>query len=499
MGGVLIKVGQFLSARLDVLPKEITSELSGLQDEVEAETYEAIRSVVEAEFGVPLEEKFSDFSPIPIASASIGQAHQAYLKNPISSDGVNGIHGAVVVKVQRPEIEELVKIDLSAIKVVISWLYRYQPIRKRANLPALLGEFSRTLYEELDYLHEGKNAETFKANFASRPDICVPGVVWSHTTRRVLTLEDVRAIKITDYEAIDAAGISRPEVANRLIDTYLKQIFEDHFFHADPHPGNLFVWPSNDREDLAEKTWKLVFVDFGMTGSISPKLVDGLRECLIAIGTHDSARLIKSYQLLDLLLPGADLDLLERASSLVFDRIWGKATSEIMNMRHSEAMELANEFGDLIYEMPFQVPQDLILLGRSLAILSGMCSGLDPEFNVWESLVPYAKKLIETENGGSVQYWLKEIGAWVVTMATLPKHAETVLSKLEQGKLEVRTPELKFQVNRLEYSIRQLVGAILFAVFVLTSVQTYLAGHPFLAGLLGFGGIVSLFIIIARR
>jgi predicted unusual protein kinase regulating ubiquinone biosynthesis (AarF/ABC1/UbiB family) len=181
MGGVLIKVGQFLSARLDVLPREITGELSGLLDEVGAESLEDIRGVIEAEFGVPLRQRFDDFSPTPMASASIGQVHRARLCR--SAEGVDP-GPAVVVKVQRPHIHEIVDADLAAIRVAGGWLTSFAFVRKHVNVRGLIEEFSRTLYEVIDYLHEGMNAERFAENFKDRPEVRVPNVVWSHTSRR---------------------------------------------------------------------------------------------------------------------------------------------------------------------------------------------------------------------------------------------------------------------------------------------------------------------------
>ena len=168
-----------------------------------------------------------------MAAASIGQVHAARLQHAFEAgtpENPASIQN-VVIKVQRPLIDEIVKVDLAALVIVGGWLNRYGPIRKRANVPALLREFSLTLYEEIDYVHEAENARTFAKNFSNRQDIRVPRVISSHSTRRVLTLEDVQSIKITDYSAIEAAGIDRAEVANRLFDAYLKQIFDDRFFH----------------------------------------------------------------------------------------------------------------------------------------------------------------------------------------------------------------------------------------------------------------------------
>jgi predicted unusual protein kinase regulating ubiquinone biosynthesis (AarF/ABC1/UbiB family) len=500
MGGVMIKVGQFLSSRLDVLPREITNELAGLQDEVRPETFAAMRSVIEAEFNAPLESVFADFQEIPLASASIGQVHRACVI-PRGGESPNETIEklCVIVKVQRPDIPQVVQTDLAALRIVSGWVDRYPPVRKHANVPGLMEEFSRSLHEEIDYLNEGKNAETFAANFKDRPGVRVPFVVWSHTTRRVLTLEYIEAIKVTDYAAIDAAGIDRVEVAERLLDTYLKQIFEDRFFHADPHPGNLFVLPLFPSEEGGARPWKLVFVDFGMTGKITARLQQGLREAVIAVGTQDAARLIHAYQVMDFLLPQADIELLERASGRAFERFWGKSTSEMVNMHREEATAFIREFGDLIYEMPFQVPENIILLGRCLGILSGMCSGLNPDFNLWTSIAPYARKMIESEGGG-VQGVLREVLSTLQLLVSLPRKTESLLKRIEQGKVEVRSPELNQRLNRLERGQRRLAPAVIFTAFLLGGVQLYLAGSETGVILFGAGaGLALLWVIIESR
>ena len=387
MGGVMIKVGQFLSARLDVLPVEITEELSGLQDEVPAEDFDAIRVLAEAELGAPLEDIYERFDPDALAAASLGQVHRARLRVDAPEAGQ---FRDVVVKIQRPFIDQLIDVDFSALHRVGGWLERYKPISKRVDVRALIKELENTVHQEIDYLSEGKNAETFSANFAGHDHIHVPRVVWSRTTKRALTLEDVFAIKITDYDEITAAGIDRAEVAEVLSDTYLKQIFEDGFFHADPHPGNLFVTPIPAR-DGKEATWQLTFVDFGMVGAIPEELRDGLREVLIGIGTRNPARVVAAYQTIGVLLPGADLKLLEQAEAQLFDRFWGMSMSELRDVRHKEMRQFGMQFRELMYEMPFQLPHNLLLLGRTLGILSGMCTGLDPDFNVWGQMAPYAQ------------------------------------------------------------------------------------------------------------
>lgn len=488
MGGVMIKVGQFLSARLDVLPREITDELAGLQDEVEAEPFAAMREVIEAEFGMPLEQKFHKFNTVSMAAASIGQVYSAAI---IEKQLDGSDYPAVVVKVQRPHIEEIIGVDLSALKIVGGWLQHYKPISKRVNVPRLMEEFSRTLYEEVDYLNEGKNAERFAENFKDMPEVRVPQVFWSHTTKRVLTLEDVGGIKITDYGAITAAGLDRSEVAKRLLDTYMKQIFEDAFFHADPHPGNLFVQPAAPGDD--PENWKLTFIDFGMTGTLPENAFNGLREILMAVGTQDSHRLMTAFELLDMLLPGADKELLERAGQRIFERLWGKSMDELKKMHAEEAMEFVDEFSDLMYEIPFQAPEDLVLLARCVSILSGMCTGLDPQFNVWQNVAPYAEKLVEVEGGGKFKVIWDEVVRTFQKLIALPAKTDALITLMEQGRLEVRTPALTREVERLNRSQRKTAGAVVFAAFLICGVQLYLAHETGLAA--GFAGASALVLV----
>lgn len=488
MGGVMIKVGQFLSARLDVMPRAITDELAGLQDEVRAESLSAMRAVVEAEMNMPLANAFATFDPTPLAAASIGQVHRAQLD-------VDGSLARVVVKIQRPNIPQIVDTDLAALRVVSRWANYYPPIHKRANVPALLEEFSRSLYEEIDYLHEGSSAETFAKNFVERPGVCVPRVFWSHTTRRVLTLEEIEAIKITDYARIEAAGIPRAEVAKRLLNTYLQQIFEDRFFHADPHPGNLFVLPLavSAESSAGAPDWKLVFVDFGMTGTVSPNQLTALREMLIAIGTQDIPRLIRAYQVMGVLLPGADVKLLEKATHRAFERFWGKSTTEMVSMGHEEAMAFAQEFSELLYDMPFQVPENLILLGRCLSILSGICTGLDPNFNIWTSIMPYARRLIEAEAGGKGRNVIVEEGLGILrSLAALPGRADALFQRVERGQLEVQSPDLQVALRQLTRESRHTPRAIVFAAFLVTAAQLYLGGDLTLAAISAGLALVAL-------
>jgi predicted unusual protein kinase regulating ubiquinone biosynthesis (AarF/ABC1/UbiB family) len=465
MGGLMIKVGQFLSARLDVLPAGITEELAGLQDEVPPESFAAIRILAESELALTLMEHFASLEETPLAAASLGQVHRARLRE-VDAEKVGFTD--VVVKVQRPHIEQVVEVDLAALRRVGGWLQRYKPISDRADVSALVEEFAATTREEIDYLAEGGNAEIFAANFADDPYVGVPRIVWGLTTRRVLTLEDVSAIKITDYDVITAEGISRADVAATLADTYLKQIFEDGFFHADPHPGNLFITPLPGSDTDGDRNWRLTFVDFGMVGHVPENLREGLREALIAIGTQDGARLVRAFKTLDVLLPGADLGLMERASMAVFDRFGSMNMDELKGIGHDEMMRFGMQFEDLMLNLPFQLPENLLLLGRSIAILSGMCTGLDAEFNLWTSIAPYATSLISGEAGGSTFGTFLSEGAKILqTVIALPARADRVLMQIEHGELSVQTPMLDLRIRRLERSVGRIVSGLVFAALLI--------------------------------
>lgn len=473
LGGVMIKVGQFLSTRVDVLPHYVTDELANLQDEAPPEPFERIRAVLEGELGEKLTQHFAHVDAQPLAAASLGQAHHATLTS----------GEEVVVKVQRPDIEVLVEIDLAALRVVSGWLKRYRPIRRRANVDALLAEFSAVLRQELDYVAEAAHARRFAEMFAGDDGVRIPRVYDDLTTRRVLTLEDVGYIKITDYAQLTALGLDRAEVADRLFKTYLTQIFTHGFFHADPHPGNLFVQPAGE-----DHGWRLVFVDFGMVGTITPQIRAALREGAIAVGTRDPARLIRAFQAVDALLPDADLDRIIAAQTEVFDRYWGKSMRELRQIDRREVARFTQQFRDLLFELPFQVPENLIYLGRTVAILSGMCTGLSPNFNVFVALTPFAQQLLAEETQGrNLDFWIDEALNVLRRLAALPARLDTALSRLEKGEFIITqkpTPEQAQQARALTRAINRFAGSVVCVGLLGAGTALYLNGQA----ALGVGG-----------
>jgi predicted unusual protein kinase regulating ubiquinone biosynthesis (AarF/ABC1/UbiB family) len=457
LGGLMIKVGQYMSSRLDVLPPEITKELEGLQDEVPPVPFAAIRAFAETELGAPLDRVFANVAENPVAAASLGQAHRARLGALDSAD--TGLD-AVVLKVQRPGIDAIVDVDLAALRKVGGWLSHVRLVSDRVDAPALVEEFAETSLEEIDYLHEASGLERFAQDFADDDRVSVPAVVWERTTRRVLTLEDVTAIKITDVHALRAAGIDPSEVAPVFAEVMFDQLFTNGFFHADPHPGNIFVTPVDD--PAAARPWKLTFIDFGMMGEVPATTRSGLRKLLIAAASRDGKGLVTAMQDVGVLLSTADTAELERAMTALFARFGGMGFAELREVDPREFRVFAAQFGEVIRSLPFQLPENFLLVIRAMSLTSGVASALDPSFNLWDSVEPYATQLIRDERGNIAQ----DLGRQALDIAAvalrLPRRLDALADRLEDGSLAVRSPRLERQVSRIDRTARRLVSALLF-------------------------------------
>jgi predicted unusual protein kinase regulating ubiquinone biosynthesis (AarF/ABC1/UbiB family) len=473
MGGVMIKLGRFLSARVDVLPPEITEELQGLQDEVPAVPSAEIFAVLRAELG-DLSLRFAHIESEPLAAASLGQAYRAWL---LPENGHTERGESVVVKVQRPSIEEIVRVDLEALRIVARWVMYYPPIRRRADVPALMDEFAKTLWEELDYQAEADNAERFAVMFANNDRVYIPAVYRQHSTGRVLTLEDVEAIKITDMEAMTAVGINPVEVSDVLFDAYFHQIFREGFFHADPHPGNLYIKPRTDlawvegEEGEGGRPFWLIFIDFGMVGRVDDLMGDNLRKVLISVTQKDARQLTEAYNNLGFFLPGADLERIIEAQDTVLNRIWGRNLLELARPDPREIQELGKEFRDLLFDFPFQVPQDFIYLGRALGMMSGLVSQLDPQVNPWYKIEKYGGELIR-QQAQEVLTWESAVDL-LKPYLTTPMRVQKLLETVENGRLQVQNKadrDTLRRLERLEKRIGQLSWSILGAAGMVSAV-----------------------------
>lgn len=477
MGGVLIKLGQFLSVRVDLLPADVLAELAGLQDEVPAGSFPEVVDQIVADLGRPLERSFAAIDPQPVGAASLAQVHRARL---LSGE-------EVVVKVLRPGIEVLVETDLAAAALALRLLRFSSRLRRRVDLERVQREFRAVTEKELDLAAEGKSIERFAADFAGDLQVRAPRVFWETSARRTLTLEDVGYLKFADLAALERAGIDRREVARALYRIYMRQIFVHHFVHADPHPGNLFVQPLPGADEapfapgdpvpyLKGRDFAIVFVDFGMVATIPERLHNALREYVIALGTRDAAGMVQAYLAAGILLPGADLTRLEEAHRALFDRFWGVSLGQLREVAFSEAGYFLREYRDLLYEAPFQIQVDLLFVSRAVGLLSGMATTLDPEFDPWAETIPFAERLASQEVERlrrDWREWLREGAVQGRALLGLPRRLESLLARAERGDLTVQsalTPEAKRTIQHLERSAHRLVWTVLAAALLIGAV-----------------------------
>jgi predicted unusual protein kinase regulating ubiquinone biosynthesis (AarF/ABC1/UbiB family) len=460
LGGLMIKVGQFMSSRLDVLPPEITTELAGLQDEVPPVPFPAIRSLAEAELGASLDRVFAFVDENPVAAASLGQVHRARLA---TEDAEQTGLLDVVIKIQRPGIDKVIDVDLRALRRVAGWLSRVRAVSDRVDMPALVEEFALTSLDEIDNQHEAASAERFAEIFADDDRVSVPELVWERTTRRVLTLQDVTAIKINDLDGLRAAGIDPAEVASDFAAVMFDQVFVHGYFHADPHPGNIFITPLMG----AGRAWKFTFVDFGMMGDVPDGLRRGLRKSLIAAASRDGKGMVDGIQEVGALLPSADTAELERAMTKLFARFGGMGFAELQKVDPREFRAFAIEFGDVVRSLPFQLPENFLLIVRAMSLTSGMCSSLDPAFNIWNAVEPYSAQLIRDETGNVIQDFARQVVSTLGILARLPQRADSLITRIDEGTITVQTPRLDRRLATIERGIRQAIAAVIFAALLI--------------------------------
>jgi predicted unusual protein kinase regulating ubiquinone biosynthesis (AarF/ABC1/UbiB family) len=494
LGGMQIKLGQFLSSRADIVPEAVRRELAGLQDEVPPAPPSHVLEVILEEFGAPPSEIFQSFDSTAVAAASLGQVHFAILKG----------GREVAVKVQRPHIAKIIEVDLSAVTWVVRLIKNYPPIRRRADMEALLTEFGRVLVQELDYVGEAKNAEIFRANFANVPGVYIPEPIAELTTRRVLVMERIGGVKVNDLRALESLGVSRFELAARLSNVYLKQFYVDGLFHADPHPGNLFVridesqplavhhngrispeelesgaWvahalPDTQLNDVAARgtPFTLIFVDFGMVGHLPPQTMEVMRSGVIGLATNDPERIVDSLDKMNMILPGADHRPIVRAMQALLRHSYNRTMREMTNM---DVEAIFDETRDIIYDLPFQIPQDLLYLGRALSMVGGLATEICPDINLFDELRPFARMMMEREQKdgdwfGRVQKELVDLGQ---IMLKLPRQMDDYYGAASRGELRTRsdTSRLERGMRRVERSTDRLAGGVFAASLFLGGVQ----------------------------
>lgn len=458
LGGLLIKVGQFLSSRVDLLPTEYIEELALLQDEVPPEPFDQIRPIIEHDLGGSIDDLFAELDPQPIAAASLGQVHRAVLPG-----------GEVVaLKVQRPSIEDIVEADLAALRYIVDWLDRYTFIGRRADLPLILKEFEATLRLELDFRAEGHHAERLAGLFVGDDRIVVPRVYWSYSAGRVLAMQFMEGTKVTDFDRLDAEGISRPLLAETLLRAYLIQVVQDGFFHADPHPGNILVRPGP----------QVVLLDFGMVGEISQSTRSNLRRIFLAVVRRDYDEILEALARLGFIMPSSDRSLLRRAIAWTIETFYEMSFAELQAVNPAEVFD---QLQDVIYSESVRIPANYAFLGRALGTLSGLCTALDPSFQFVTVAEPFARELIGQKRGvaGLVGSVAGEARSLATTVYSLPYLTRGALESVQQGELDFHDElsEMVRAVDRLERAMRRIVFGVLVAAFLVAGAYVFPTHH----------------------
>jgi predicted unusual protein kinase regulating ubiquinone biosynthesis (AarF/ABC1/UbiB family) len=382
LGPAYIKIGQALSTRPDLVPPIYLEELTRLQDQLPAFPNEIAYQFIQEELGATPSEIYAEFSSQPIAAASLGQVYKGRLKT----------GEEVAIKVQRPDLRERITIDLYILRKLAAWVQRNVK-RVRSDLVGILDELGDRIFEEMDYIHEGENAERFFELYGHMKDIYVPKIYWEYTNRRVLTMEWINGIKLTQPEKIAALGINARYLIEVGVQCSLRQLLEHGFFHADPHPGNL----------LATMDGKLAYLDFGMMSEVKPAQRYGLIEAIVHVVNREFDSLAKDYVKLEFLTPETDLTPIVPAFAKVFANAQGASVADL-NIK-----SITDDLSALMYEYPFRVPPYYALIIRSLVTLEGIAIYIDPDFKVLSEAYPYVAKRLLTDPANELRTSLQEL------------------------------------------------------------------------------------------
>lgn len=472
LGPTFIKIGQQFSTRVDILPQEYVDQLSELQDQVPPFPSETAVSIIEEELGAPVDSIFDRFDYDPIAAASLGQVHRASLKGQ-----------EVVIKVQRPGLKELFDIDLKNLRVIAEYLQKIDPKSDGAKRDwvAIYDECASVLYQEIDYTKEAANAERFAGNFKNMDYVKVPTICWEYTTPQVLTMEYVPGIKINRIKQLDQLGVDRKKLGRYAVESYLEQILSHGFFHADPHPGNIAVDDMNGG--------RLIFYDFGMMGSISPNIREGLLETFYGVYEKDPDRVLQAMIQMGVLVPTGDMTAVRR-TALFFLNSFEERLAAQRKEREMAAAELGfkkqlskeerfekkkqrlaaigEDLLAIAADQPFRFPATFTFVVRAFSVLDGIGKGLDPRFDITEIAKPYALELLRFREAGMEVFvkdlrkrWDRQASAFynLFRQADRVERLAQIVQRLEQGdlKLRVRTLESERAFQRVA-AVQKTIG-----------------------------------------
>ncbi|XP_074308665.1 protein ACTIVITY OF BC1 COMPLEX KINASE 8, chloroplastic-like [Silene latifolia] len=478
LGPTFIKIGQQFSTRVDILAQEYVDQLSELQDQVPPFPSKTALSIVQEELGSPLGDVFERFDYEPIAAASLGQVHRARLKGQ-----------EVVVKVQRPGLKDLFDIDLKNLRVIAEYLQKIDPKSDGAKRDwvAIYDECANVLYQEIDYTKEAANAELFANNFKNLEYVKVPTIYWEYTTPQILTMEYVPGIKINRIQALDQLGVDRKKIGRYAVESYLEQILSHGFFHADPHPGNIAVDDVNGG--------RLIFYDFGMMGSISPNIREGLLETFYGVYEKDPDKVLQAMIQMGVLVPTGDMTAVRRTAKFFLDSFEERLAAQRLEREKAAAAELGfkkplskeeklqkkkerlaaigEDLLAIAADQPFRFPATFTFVVRAFSVLDGIGKGLDPRFDITEIAKPYALELLKfREVGVEVilkdfrKRWDRQARAFynLFRQADRVEKLAEVIERLEKGdlKLRVRALESERAFQRVA-AVQKTIGSAIVA------------------------------------
>lgn len=383
LGPTFIKIGQTLSTRADLLPLPAMLELAQLQENVDAFPFETAEAVIERELGGKPDDLFKEFDKVALAAASLSQAYRAKLH-----DGRD-----VVVKVQRPDLSKIIVVDIQILGAIADEVMKYPSLCRHTDWPGVVEEFAKTILEEVDYIREGRNADTFRSNYRNFDRIYIPRIIWKLTGRRVLTIEYVSGLRITDLDGIKAMGLDPEEITKAGANFYLRQLLEDGFFHADPHPGNMRVMEDG----------RIGIFDFGMVGRISPELKQHMVNAFLHTVQREYRLLVDDFVGMGFLKPEADREALCRDLTPIIDSRFAEGMTKV------RFRKMLFDFSEVCFEYPFRLPSEFTYVMRALLTLEGIALSINPKFNFVDAAMPFAHRLVMKNNQMLGQVILKEV------------------------------------------------------------------------------------------
>ncbi|MEL6929191.1 MAG: AarF/ABC1/UbiB kinase family protein [Cyanobacteria bacterium J06600_6] len=466
LGPTFIKIGQSLSTRADLIPIEYIEEFGLLQDRVPPFSSQLAIAVIEQELGKPIEVLFAEFSPTPLAAASLGQVHKARLHT--GED--------VVVKVQRPGLASLFNLDFEILHHLVRWLNRLLKGIRKFNLEGIYREFFELLYLEIDYIHEGKNADRFRQNFQNYQRVAVPQVYWQYTTSKILTLEYLPGIKIDNRPALEASQIDTQEVIQLGITCYLKQLLEDGFFQSDPHPGNMAVSARGD----------IIFYDFGTMAEVKTIAKDQMIETFFAVLKKDTEKVVETLIYMGLIEPVADMTPVKRMIGFMIEEFRDKP----VDVRAFE--QITEEVYSIFEQQPFRLPPQMTFVVKSLTTLDGIARALDPQYNLLAAAQPFLKQIaLQQQQGSMLGILARQTKEFIQYKLRQPNRTQTSIMRLE-SRLDFGELQVKVKSIESERSLKQIQLGIQSLIYTCLSGFSLLSGSVLLVGSLK-GVAIALF------